>query len=149
MGAMSARLQEVLALIKDKVERADKKLSIEYALLFGSYAKEEQREYSDLDIAVKFKSDNNCIMKAGKLSQELSDVLGIDVNVVPINIADTILKYEIYVNGITIFCKNIEKYYDDRLNAIDEYLDFKELFKRHYKRVLERIKGFKNAISRS
>ena len=144
----STKLQDILSLLKNAIERIDKKLSIEYALLFGSYARGEQRNYSDLDVAVKFKSSNNCIMRAGKLSQELSDLLGKDVNVVPINISDTILKYEIYTNGIIILCRDIEKYYDDKLNAVDEYLDFKELFEKHYRRVLKEIKGCKNAISR-
>ena len=86
-------------------------------------------------------SDEEYILYAGRFADELTVRLGKEVDAVPINIADTILKYEIFFNGKLIYCRDISEYDDDKLNALDEYLDYKEHFERHYKRILDEILG--------
>ncbi len=119
-----------------------RRYNISYILLFGSYARGDYKGYSDIDIAVKFPSgwsDEEYIMKAGELALDLSEELDVRVDVVPVNIADSILKYEIYSSGQLVYSSNMDEYYDDMVNAIDEYLDFKEHFEKHYKRILSDI----------
>jgi hypothetical protein len=69
---------------------------------------------------------------------KLSIKLNIDVDVIPLNISDTIIKYEVYSNGILLFCKDYNEYMDDHINAIDEYLDFEHVFNKFYEKQLKK-----------
>jgi predicted nucleotidyltransferase len=117
-----------------------------YALLFGSLARGTFKEYSDIDIAVKFKKDDDYLNKTLRIMSKLSIKLNIDVDVIPLNICDTIIKYEIYSNGILLFCKDYNEYMDDHVNAIDEYLDFEYVFNKFYERT---VKEIRDAATRS
>ena len=117
-----------------------------YALLFGSLAHGTFKEYSDIDIAIKFKKSDNYLNKTLRIMSKLSIKLNIDVDVIPLNISDTIIKYEVYSNGILLFCKDYNEYMDDHINAIDEYLDFEHVFNKFYEKT---VKEIKDAVSRS
>ncbi|MEM0452798.1 MAG: nucleotidyltransferase domain-containing protein [Ignisphaera sp.] len=117
-----------------------------YVLLFGSRARGDVKDYSDVDIAVKFSDAENSIDKALDLMSAIEEELGVSVDVVPLNVADTIIKYEAYSQGILLFCKDYERYIDDYVNAIDEYLDFEPIFNRFYQ---ETLKEIRDAASRS
>jgi predicted nucleotidyltransferase len=110
--------------IKEAVIRACSNFDCIYALLFGSVARGDVRDYSDVDIAVKFRDSRNCLEKTLDLISEIEGDLGVHVDVVPLNIADTIIKYEAYSQGILLFSMNDNEYMDDFINAVDEYLDF-------------------------
>ena len=117
-----------------------------YALLFGSLARGTSKEYSDIDIAIKFKKGDDYLNKTLRIMSKLSIKLNIDVDVIPLNICDTIIKYEIYSNGILLFCKDYNEYMDDHVNAIDEYLDFEYVFNKFYERT---VKEIRDAATRS
>jgi predicted nucleotidyltransferase len=117
-----------------------------YALLFGSLARGTFKEYSDIDIAIKFKKGDDYLNKTLRIMSKLSIKLNTDVDVIPLNISDTIIKYEIYSNGILLFCKDYNEYMDDHVNAIDEYLDFEDVFNKFYERT---VKEIKDAATRS
>ncbi len=117
-----------------------------YALLFGSLARGTFKEYSDIDIAIKFKKGDDYLNKTLRIMSKLSIKLNIDVDVIPLNICDTIIKYEIYSNGILLFCKDYNEYMDDHVNAIDEYLDFEYVFNKFYERT---VKEIRDAATRS
>lgn len=68
-----------------------------------------------------------------------------NVDVVPLNIADTIIKYEVYSQGILLFSMNDNEYVDDFINAVDEYLDFESMFNRFYKLI---VMEMRNACAR-
>ena len=115
---------------------------IRHALLFGSYARGDYKPYSDIDIAVKFDRGwdrKEYIIRSGKLSSIISGRIGKETSVVPLNLADSILKYEVYSSGILLYCKDMDEFEDDRLNGIDQYLDFKERFESHYERFKKEI----------
>jgi hypothetical protein len=76
----------------------------------------------------------------------IEEELGIHVDVIPLNIADTIIKYEAYSQGVILFNMDNDRYMDDYINAIDEYLDFEYIFNRFYEAI---VKEIKNACSRS
>jgi predicted nucleotidyltransferase len=117
-----------------------------YALLFGSLARGTFKEYSDIDIAIKFKKGDDYLNKTLRIMSKLSIKLNTDVDVIPLNISDTIIKYEIYSNGILVFCKDYNEYIDDHINAIDEYLDFEYVFNKFYERT---VKEIRDAVTRS
>jgi len=52
--------------------------------VFGSFARGEQKEGSDLDILIKFK-DSIGLLKLVQIEQELSDILGIRIDLVTEN----------------------------------------------------------------
>jgi len=99
-----------------------------YALLFGSRATGSAKEYSDVDIAVRFRDAGDCLAKASELASMIEEELGVRVDVVPLNVADTILRYEAYSHGILLYCVDRGAYMDDYVNAVDEYLDFERSF---------------------
>jgi predicted nucleotidyltransferase len=117
-----------------------------YALLFGSLARGTSKEYSDIDIAIKFKKGDDYLNKTLRIMSKLSIKLNIDVDVIPLNISDTIIKYEIYSNGILVFCKDYNEYIDDHINAIDEYLDFEHVFNKFYEKI---VKEIRDAVTKS
>jgi predicted nucleotidyltransferase len=117
-----------------------------YALLFGSLARGTFKEYSDIDIAIKFRKGDDYLNKTLRIMSKLSIKLNIDVDVIPLNICDTIIKYEIYSNGRLLFCKDYNEYMDDHVNAIDEYLDFEYVFNKFYEKI---VKEIRDAATRS
>lgn len=132
--------------IREAVIRSCKDSDCIYVLLFGSRARGDVKDYSDVDIAVKFSDPENSIDKALDLMSSIEEELGVSVDVVPLNISDTIIKYEAYCQGILLFCKDYRRYMDDYVNAIDEYLDFEAIFNRFYKEI---VKEIRNAASKS
>jgi predicted nucleotidyltransferase len=122
----------MLERIRNAVIGACKSFDCVYALLFGSRAAGVSREYSDVDVAVKFKDSKSCLRKSLDLMSLVEEELGMRVDVVPLNIADTIIKYEVYSSGIILFCLDYDEYMDDYINAVDEYMDFEPSFNRFY-----------------
>lgn len=117
-----------------------------YAILFGSQACGVAKPYSDIDIAVKFRGNVDYLKGAFEMASDLEERLGIHVDVVAVNVADTILKYEVFSSGMLLYCENYDEYMDDFINSIDEWLDFQYHFNKFYNRV---IKEMRDAISRS
>jgi predicted nucleotidyltransferase len=133
--------EDVLERIRNATIEACKSFDCIYALLFGSRATGVSREYSDVDIAVKFKDSSGCLKKSLDLMSLVEKDLGMPVDVVPLNIADTIIKYEVYSNGIILFCQDYDEYMDDHINAIDEYMDFEPSFNRFYELTVREIRS--------
>ncbi len=57
--------------IKEAVVRARNNFDCIYALLFGSVARGDAKDYSNIDIAVKFRDTRNCFKKALDLMSEI------------------------------------------------------------------------------
>jgi predicted nucleotidyltransferase len=55
-----------------------------YDLLFGSRATGNAKDYSDVDVAIKFKDSKNCLKKALDLMSLVEEELGVHVDVVPL-----------------------------------------------------------------
>lgn len=112
-----------------------------YALLFGSRAAGRGRPFSDVDVAVMLDCDPDSALDiAAEIAKRLERKLGVRVDVVPLNVADTILKYEVFSSGVLAFCRNRIRFADDKLNAIDEFLDFEPLFDEFYRKVREEVR---------
>ncbi|NAZ25070.1 MAG: hypothetical protein GU357_04870 [Thermofilum sp.] len=131
----------MLERIRNATIEACKSFDCIYALLFGSRAIGVSREYSDVDIAVKFKDSSGCLKKSLDLMSLVEKDLGMPVDVVPLNIADTIIKYEVYSSGIILFCQDYDEYMDDHINAVDEYMDFEPSFNWFYELTVREIRS--------
>lgn len=71
--------------------------------IFGSYARGENEKDSDLDVLISFK-DRISLLRLVQIQQELSDLLGIEVDLVTENsLKNPRLKKFIYQDLITIF----------------------------------------------
>lgn len=67
--------------VKEKIAPLLKRNDVEFAGIFGSYAREENRPDSDLDVLVRFSKPKSLFDLVG-LEMELSDKLGRKVDVV-------------------------------------------------------------------
>ncbi len=116
-----------------------------FAYLFGSVAKGNAGELSDVDIAVyidplELPQDKGYGYQ-GELLVELRALLACEVDLVILNSASITLKYQVLKNGILIYCRAEDERRHFHENTMKKYLDFKPLLKVQshylYKRLAE------------
>lgn len=98
----------------------------DFIMLFGSYAKGEVREDSDLDIAYFTKkeiSDYERFMIAGQLANELKIET---IDLVDIKQIDTVFAAQIFFTGILIYCKDESLFIKQRMKALSMYVTLNE-----------------------
>ncbi|MDD3841036.1 MAG: nucleotidyltransferase domain-containing protein [Clostridia bacterium] len=137
-------------LLKRKIniflEQAEKICKVNFAYIFGSYARGEQTDNSDIDIAVMPDLSNNDkeseLFMRGNMIELGKSIFKKDVDVVFLNIDSVLLKYEVVQEGIVI------KDSDDRISfeslVIREYFDFKYYSDYYNNVMLESIKSKKS-----
>ena len=116
-------IKEVLEKIKNKLIDF---LDCEAIILFGSFARGTQNAASDIDIAFLSKKE---ISKKEllHLKQELEDIANRDIDLINLNddIGDG-FKYEILINGITLFCTDEIKFDLYKIRVFRDYLELNE-----------------------
>ena len=114
-----------------------KNIECEAIVLFGSYARGAQNAESDIDIAIKPK---NTIEKKDlyNTSLELADKLDKEIDLINLNseIGDG-FRYEILINGKTIYCEDEFKFEMYKLDMYREYLELNE----SRQMIIDRIKN--------
>jgi predicted nucleotidyltransferase len=114
--------------LKDKiVSFLSNKLDLELLIIFGSYAKGQANNNSDIDLAYLSSHDINPADKWG-ICQSLARELNIDVDLVDLKHANDVLSFQIISQGIIIYQKNndsieIEKYLD---NVYSRYMQLNQ-----------------------
>lgn len=122
--------------IKKAVEILKEKLSCEAVILFGSYVRKDQRTDSDIDIA--FKSNREVSKKEiFDITQQLEEVLKKDVDLVDLNAISDSFRYEILMNGETLYCQDNFKFDLYKIDMFREYLELNE----SRKSIIERVKN--------
>lgn len=132
--------------MKDKIVRflreAEAYCSIKFAYIFGSYARGENSENSDIDFAFMINdslSKIDEVFARGNLIELGKGIFKRDVDVVFLNCDLPLLKYEIIKDGVVI------KDHDERIAfeslSIREYFDYKYYSDYYDKCLLERIKN--------
>lgn len=113
--------------------------SIIFAYIFGSYAKGNVREDSDIDIAIYLK-DSIGTYAYLDMKMELSEALKREVDLVILNDSTPLLKYEIYKKNILLFThdESIENRY--KVKVLFEYDDMKRYLDLSYDKTIERLK---------
>ena len=105
------------------------KPEIVFAYLFGSVAKGTAVNKSDVDVAVfldpSFELNEEGFGYLSVLTEELSALLGIRVDVVILNSARIVLKHQVLKSGILIYTKSNEARRAFHERTIRDYLDFK------------------------
>lgn len=110
-----------------------------FAYIFGSYAQNRIREDSDIDIAIYLKNKIE-IDEYLSMKMDLSEVTKREIDLVVLNDATPLLKYEIYKNNILLFTrdKTIESKY--KVKTLFEYNDMKRYLDLSYDKTIERLK---------
>ncbi len=104
-----------------------------FAYLFGSVAKESAGRFSDIDIAVYL--DPVMIPEAGgygyqsELIVELQATLKDKVDLVILNEAPTVLKFQVLKSGSLIYCASEQERRKFHENTLKIYLDLKPLLR--------------------
>ena len=115
---MESKLEEIKKIILNKIE-------CEAIILFGSYARGTQNSESDIDIAIKPKKE---LSKKEQfyLSQEIADAINTEVDLVNLDDIGDGFRYEILINGRTIYCEDEFKFELYKLDMYREYLELNE-----------------------
>ncbi len=104
-----------------------------FAYLFGSVAAEKSNHLSDIDLAVyldpTYRHREQGYGYQCELIAELSSLLSAPVDVVILNTASTVLKYQVIKSGILIFSRSNKARREFHEKAVRNYLDFKPLLK--------------------
>ena len=93
-----------------------------YALLFShGYL---VGDGASVGLAVMFEPCDDPIRDSIELSLELEEALGFRVNVIPLNVADSVLRYEVFSYSVLAYCRDYMRYLKDKTSSIDDYLVF-------------------------
>lgn len=117
------------------------KYKIKFAYIFGSQATGEASENSDVDIAVCFDKSYEAVEEAfirGDIIEEGKAFFKKDVDIVSLNNASLLLKYEIIHDGIII--KDDDERVDFESLSLREYFDFKYYSDIYDNAMIERIR---------
>jgi len=83
--------EEILAILKEELPHLREEFGVGRIALFGSYARDEQREGSDADVLVEFSQPID-LFDFMRLEYHLTDLLGIKVDLVTPNALRPIMK---------------------------------------------------------
>jgi len=125
-------------------KRIFQKYKVKLAYLFGSQAKGTSAKESDFDIAVLFKknpSDPLALEEISLLSEELNKFFLTSVDIVCLNNAPLLLKYEVVSYGKVIYCDDEFERINYEVSIVEEYIDEAPIRKLYnealYKRILQ------------
>lgn len=115
--------------IKEKLESVKQYLisnfECEAILLFGSYARNSQNAESDVDLAIKVKKEIQP-KELFEIKRKLEDIFEKDVDLIDLNNTQDGIRYEILMNGVTIYVKDDLKFELYKLDMYREYLELNE-----------------------
>lgn len=95
-------------------------------LIFGSHARNRETPQSDLDIAVLFARDSlPDLNKQLTFKADLENMARKDVDVIILNNANPILKYQVFKYGKILELKNRNLYEQFLVRSLNEYDDLK------------------------
>jgi predicted nucleotidyltransferase len=120
----------------------EKFCNIKFAYIFGSYARKENNENSDVDIALMLESNLGNLEVAflrGRIIDVGKKIFRRDVDIVFLNIDSPVLKYEIIKEGIVI--KDSEERISFESLAIREYFDYRYFIKYYDDLMIKDIKN--------
>lgn len=98
-------------------------LECEAIVLFGSYSRGTQNAESDIDIAIKVKEKLDK-KELYRLSNLLADEFNKEIDLINLDEIGDTFRYEILINGKTLYCKDELQF---ELYKLDMYREFLEL----------------------
>ena len=111
------------------------KVKPSFIIVFGSYAKGLSRQNSDIDIA--FYSEDTVLSSYDLfiIAQELADLLKIEVDLIDLRRASTVLKAQIFTTGKVIYADDELLLKKQQMTALKMYAELNE----QRKEILNRI----------
>jgi len=130
--------------LKDMVKRLatlfENEKNILVAYLFGSYARGYETVQSDVDIAVLLSEVPEKLLEYYlNLERKLAEALEKDVDLVFLNDAPPLLKYQVIKYGRLLFSRNERIRVTFEAKSLSEYLDFSRALKRYDECFMKRI----------
>lgn len=126
---------------------------ISFAILFGSIAKGISNKMSDVDIAVMLDPNFNKPFQFGYQAELITDLISVlgrnDVDVIILNEAPAALKHEVLRYGKFIFVRDKQARIKFQLDTINQYEDYKVLYRIHEKMIRDRWKKFSFVLNES
>ena len=114
------------------------------AYLFGSHARGQAWAQSDVDVAVLLENrpdDDRCFDMRLEVIGGLMNLLDTDeVDVLILNQAPPALRYAVLRDGVLLYCRDRQAMIEFRVRAVNEYLDFKPILRRHERAILEKAR---------
>ena len=123
-------------------EKSFKKFNVRLAYLFGSRAKGNAAPESDFDIAVLFEKDGgrtDYFDKAIYLAEDLRNYFPTEIDIVALNQAGSLLKYEVIANGQLLYRSDEKFRLDFEVSSVNEYIDDKYVRDIYYNALKERV----------
>ena len=122
--------------MEEEIKLLKKKFNCEVVILFGSYARGDQRPDSDVDIAIKTKKKISK-KEMFEMTQELEQLLKKDIDLIDLNAISDSFRYEILMNGQILYCEDSYQFDLYKLDMFREYLELNE----SRKDIIENIKN--------
>ena len=97
----------------------------EFALIFGSFAKDSFNNNSDIDVAVYLKDEFLNRDKRAEITRDLILHLKRDIDIIFLNDADLIISMQAIANGEPIFINDESKFVLYKAGVLSRYPDFK------------------------
>lgn len=99
-------------------------------VLFGSCAKDEAKEISDIDLAVIVSNPDKLI------EDEIGSMYSKKFDVVLFHRLPLHIQFEVLKHGKILFCRDEEMLLEIKRNVLREYLEMSDMYERIKKRVL-------------
>ena len=100
-------------------------LPVDAIVLFGSYARNRERPDSDIDIAIKPKSELSKKEQL-ELQNRIEEAIDMDMHLINLDVIEDDFKYDILITGKEIYVENEMKFIEYKLRAFNEYLELNE-----------------------
>ena len=113
--------------------------AIRFAYIFGSYAKGTMRKDSDVDLAL-FLSEDFSTEEYLDLKMQLMECSHREMDLVVLNDAPTLLKYEVSQHHVLLFARDQGEEIEFRIRTLFEYEDMKPYIDLHYQAMIQRLK---------
>lgn len=124
-----------------------KREEVQFAILFGSLAKGTANAMSDIDIAVMVDPKFDKVFPYGYQAELITDLMQVlkrnDIDVVILNDAPIALKYQVLRYGKFIHVKDKQSRIQFQIDTINQYEDYKILYRVHEEAIRRRWKKTK------
>ncbi len=125
--------------ISDMVKKLKETLTmhsdIVLVFLFGSFVRGDITSFSDLDIAIYFTGTVD-FYRINDLREDISEMLGIEVDIVVLNTASSVIKMQVLKKGTLLINKDQRAYNEFFVNTVKEYDDLKRTRKEIEEKIL-------------
>jgi len=135
--------EKIIKYLTKRIGQIAKKYDFIYVIIYGSLVEGRYVEgESDIDIAIKIKNIPRGGKNIFKLLANLVSDIGIDnIDIIILNNCDPIIRFEVLINGVLIYCIDEEEYYSDVIKSLKWYDDWRYIEKSFMERELKWVKS--------